>query len=389
MKKEISIIACFAVMFSLLLCGCGQSNSVAQERQAAEREASGTSIQMTGSATRVQTEKGEEDKLYPNESTSTLAAINERSDMQESAKKESIVWVKDTEIERNMKTGEIITWQHEVKLNRDGHIEEDYSTDSDSNIKILLYRYDNNGNCTWECQVDSSGYVNGQLREYDENNHVVIETRSGYMDEEDWLSLDQAFEQEILDSDEEIDPELLDAFRSRIALYKKYTVVDTFTIDGVSEKIYFFPMWIYQYEYDSSGRYLQAHRLESNPEGDYLILYDYEDTPDGYKRIQYVYRNGELSHRTIFYFDKYDREQEWEAVTLSGKQDQWRTTKYDSDGNVIEKISYTPWDGTTKTQYMYDINGNVVSEKSYDYSWNEDIPYETHEYTYKSVVIQG
>ena len=388
MKIRLCVVFILLLIASVvLISGCGQSNAASKLIQVSEQNEKEVGSKSVDSETTIQSERSKVGRLSSNGTAGTQEASVIKSGIQDSSEKERTIWVIDTELERDMKTGSVTTWQHDCKVNSDGLVEEDQVVNTSGSIKILRYRYDSNGNCTWECRVDSAGNVDGRLREYDENNHVVIETTSYYMDEEEWQDIDQAFEQELLDVGEEIDQESVAEISARIALYKKYTMMDVFTIGGNLEKVYFFPSRIYQYVYDSSGRYLQAHRLEVNPDEDYVILYDYEDTTDGYNQICYIYRNGELNYRTVFYYDNNKREQKWEAVGLDGKRYQWRTNQYDSKGNVVERISHTEW-GTSKTQYTYDANGNIVSEKNYDYSWNEAIPYKTYEYTYKPITVQ-
>ena len=65
---------------------------------------------------------------------------------------DEIVWVKDSETELNVKTGELTRWQHSCEFDSDGRIITDYavSQDSEDKIKFTRYRYDNRGNQIWE-----------------------------------------------------------------------------------------------------------------------------------------------------------------------------------------------------------------------------------------------
>lgn len=165
--------------------------------------------------------------------------------------------------------------------------------------------------------------------------------------------------------------------------YKQYAFEETISFLDKNVTIYTYPsVYVEQFEYDSSGKYVCMQEFSEFPDSDLEMIFTYDNTPDGSVQTGYCYRNSELISRRIVHFDPAGREISLEFVDMNGNTNSWRQTKYDENGNIIERLNGGRASATRVNRYQYDSYGNVISEKKYDYSWNEDIPYETHEYTY-------
>lgn len=296
---------------------------------------------------------------------------------------ERVVWVKDTEQERNMKTGEMILWQHNCQINQDGLLIEDYavSEDNSRDPHIWKYQYDGNGNCTLEVEIQDWN-AQGTFRVFDEEDVLLMEGPVWGYDEEEGLAMEEDFKSA---GHEEVGTDKSTTIKARCALFLQCSTVLSLPIDGEYEKLYIFPGWIYQYEYDGAGKVIRGQNLAVNPDVDKTILYDYETTANGSTRSCYTYQGGALVAQTRFYYDGEGREIRWEQLDEQGAPFSWRDRTYDSFGNLAEVSvggTTTPF---TQFKCTYDENGNVLTEKKYDFSWREDIPSETHEYTYKAL----
>lgn len=361
-KKQLSTVIILVVMLVVFFSGCGRSSSAAEERQ--DRKQNGFS----------ETDSNEKNPEEPSSDSST-----------EKLPKGSLVWVKDTETVNDMRSGEVITWQHECTVNRMGLIEEDLARGTDNRLKIVRYRYDKAGNCVWESTYDGTN-VHGLRREYNTDNQMIIETLSSgnWFDESEWRNIDQELLSDYVDPEEEIDPEIVAGIQERIDLFIKYSLCEVYTEGERKGKVYIIPAGINQYEYDPFGKYDQLQLLYINPDDDVEVKTSYEDLSDGYKQTNSVYQYGRLRNYTVFCYDGFGRETYWELEAPNRNAVSWRRMEYDSAGNVIECFEHSNV-GRINTTYEYDINGNVISEKIYDYDWSEDVPCMTCEYTYKQV----
>ena len=171
--------------------------------------------------------------------------------------------------------------------------------------------------------------------------------------------------------------------RPRGELFKQYAFEDTVSFLDKEISIYSYPAGtVFQSEYDSSGKCIRSKSINLDPNSDVEILYSYENTSQGSVQTGYCYRNSELISMRIVHFDPFGREISFELTDMNGNRNSWRETLYDENGNIIKSINGTKVSSPQVDCYEYDSYGNVISEKKYDYSWNEQIPYETHEYTY-------
>lgn len=296
---------------------------------------------------------------------------------------ERVVWVKDTEQERNMKTGEMILWQHNCQINQDGLLIEDYavSEDNSRDPHIWKYQYDGNGNCTLEVEIQDWN-AQGTFRVFDEEGRLLVDGPLCGMEDEEWLSS----EEELRNMETTVeDPAQYEMIKSRYDLYMQFHSEMSFMLEGEQITAHIFPQWLYQYEYDNTGKLIRCLRLAINPEADKTILYDYETTANGSTRSCYTYQGGALVAQTRFYYDGEGREIRWEQLDEQGIPFIRRDKTYDSFGNLTELAIVRTATPSERIQYTYDENGNVLTEKKYDFSWREDIPSETHEYTYKAL----
>ena len=300
------------------------------------------------------------------------------------ANADEIVWVKDTETELDVKTGELTRWQHACELDSEGRIALDYAVaqDNDSKFKFTRHKYDAHGNQIWEDTIEISDNLargaSGELFTYDDSNNNIqaITMGSDAAVTSDNKELLKQFESEYWEG-------LPEQERERGELFKQYAFEDTVSFLDKEILIYSFPInSVFQSEYNSSGKCVRSQSISMNPAFDFELIFSYENTSDGSVQTGYCYRNSELISRRIVHFDPAGREISLEIVDMNGNTNSWRETTYDENGNIIERINGIRGTESRVDRYEYDSYGNVISEKKYDYSWNEDIPYETHEYTY-------
>lgn len=142
--------------------------------------------------------------------------------------------------------------------------------------------------------------------------------------------------------------------------------------------------YVYKYQY-KTGNIVREKKYDKNMKPISLRKYtDYDKNGNNLRYADYDYdKNGKakLSSVKKFVYDENNRQISYKSYD-GNKKLQWSGwSVYNSAGDSIKDSYYT-------MEYKYDTNGNIVEKLSYAPTADEDYKYKRHVYTYKKIAIK-